>query len=1298
MQGSERRDIAVFLTQEKALKRVQQDRMRGDRKKALEKALSALEKWPSDFDIAMEAIQLCLDISDFKEAVTLMKSTIRRHPKSRQQLISIARESLHNAFNPFLASFVIEFLIRSRDFDSARQTMRAGPATYIDGMIKRSETRSKGFEESGNKKTSTYTENELLLGLLFLEARRWADAAEPLGRALKSLPDEAQVIGAALLEADRECHDNSRIQYYLGIASILLSHPDKAEARFFHALELDDPPAMEVLKILEAEEARSKNWLMMQGEALISSGMCPEGTARIREYLAAKDGGWDQKETPGDINQLFPEEVDRQKFALERLEKLPENKFDDFDVSILYCEIASAMEKVKETVDTLKMYFGNHRDSAARLAEWIVENETVSGSSPGQELLARLNLHLGRGEPAAAASGIAAEMDPSRIPSIIEMVKIALEAGFEDSAPLQSILAELYARGGNEERASELIREMESDDTLEKDELMRLSGEVLKHCGVSLDGVISTIELSIRNSRVAEALPYSLEFYRENPDARGLLAEKIAGIAEEDPGTWPALAELCELFAAEEDLDRSMRFLRAKSHMKSGQIERAIFEFDQLMMFDDSLRSAVTGFYEEAAGDNPDNTTLHLALYQIYFEDERFASAARHLGRAMETDPGQIRDIVPQFEKIVERDPANRAAWDEMLGSAMKIRHFDLARDLLKKAVQALPEHESAALHIFGARIAANEGNIEDALRCIAMTLSSTGAELGAVRSELAGIIEKDSSSAEARYMLGETMLRLGSEDEAIAELERCISLSPAYLDRVGQRLEKLLPVSIKPWLISRILGEIHWAGSRRDEAIRYLESAQKGPQESLPRLNRTLKKIAASSPDDTELSFIYARNLARTEGYDEAAGILATLISANASLSAGAASVLQEIIDKKPGHLNANALLASILSAADDSGRAVDALLRIASIESASEETLIDTIEPFLEKYGEEPRLLVPLGGLRGRAGNQKQSLDELEKALALDDTFAKEILDETLNLTWTKKYVTRASLLDADCNIVSGNGEAAFSILEEVDAGTKPARARVMERLHRLIGAGPKKEYYEFASQLLSGGGDTKGAESILREGIDALGHDVGIDLLITMGGIFEAAGMEEKAAGCFREVLESSGDRHRILVRIEKAWTSWKEREIRTGLERIEAGETGAEEAEKLIITAIETGDLGSAGRMIDAGGLEPLRRKALLSRLHLSAGRILSALAVAGSAPREGGDEESIIELLYVEGTASELLGDHGRAASAFSRILGIRSEYLDSAGRAQKAYARYIASQCEEKSGLLVATGDLETEN
>ena len=197
--------------------------------------------------------------------------------------------------------------------------------------------------------------------------------------------------------------------------------------------------------------------------------------------------------------------------------------------------------------------------------------------------------------------------------------------------------------------------------------------------------------------------------------------------------------------------------------------------------------------------------------------------------------------------------------------------------------------------------------------------------------------------------------------------------------------------------------------------------------------------------------------------------------------------------------------------------------------------------------------------------------------------------------------------------------------------------------------------------------------------------------------MGGILEAAGMEEEAAVCFRDVLESSSDRHGILRRVEKAWTSWKEREIRSGLERITAGEAKADETEKLVLTAIETGDLDSAGRMIDAGRIEPLRRKALLARLHMTSGRVLSALAVAASVPREDLDEDSVIELLYIEGTARGMLGDHGRAAAAFSRILGIRSEYIDTAERAKSAYAKYIASQFEENAGLLIATGDLDPE-
>ncbi|HVO76931.1 MAG TPA: hypothetical protein VMT60_03010, partial [Candidatus Bathyarchaeia archaeon] len=56
--------MPLFLTQEKALKKILQERERGDLAKARKTAVEALEKWPDDYDLAIETAQACLDLSD----------------------------------------------------------------------------------------------------------------------------------------------------------------------------------------------------------------------------------------------------------------------------------------------------------------------------------------------------------------------------------------------------------------------------------------------------------------------------------------------------------------------------------------------------------------------------------------------------------------------------------------------------------------------------------------------------------------------------------------------------------------------------------------------------------------------------------------------------------------------------------------------------------------------------------------------------------------------------------------------------------------------------------------------------------------------------------------------------------------------------------------------------------------------------------------------------------------------------------------------------------------------------------
>lgn len=1272
----------MFLTQEKALKKILQERHRGDLNKALQRALEAFERWPQYFEISLEAVQLSLETSDFKGAVALMKSALRNHPQSRDRILGIAREALHQAFNPLLASFAIEFLLRGRDIDAAREILRIGPRNYVTEMINRSQTRSSGFERQDG--SEGFIENELLLGLLLIEAGRFDDALEPLGRVLARSPENARLFGSLIIEIERERPQSAEVQFQLGLASTLLEHPDKAEARFFRALELENAPAGRIAEVLETASGHSKNHLLLRGEALVESGRAEEGIELIRRHVSGQTAAGNS-ETDEDGSA-------RAQTALARLERLIAHH-GLIELALLYGEISAGLGRVREAVESLERHYELDPESAARLVACIEGNAALSGGAPAQVFLTRLLIEGGDYESAAQAARRAAEIDPAASHALLKIIGAAAAADAGGDPALPALQAELLARCGDGERACEIIKNLSGNEALPGEELLRLSGEVLRHAGLNLEAIAATIEVGIRSGTIDEVLPFALEFYRRDQEAHAELASRTATCAGNAPEGWKHAARLCDLIAEQEQLDRPLRLLQAQAHLHGGEIERAVFEFDQLIMFDENLRCDLIEMYERAAADHPRNTTLHLALYQLYFEEERFACASRHLAGALESDPAQIRDVMQRFDRLVERDAGNRAVWEELLRAALRMNHIELARETLARAVRTLSEPDAAALHIFGARISCADNRIDEALSCLAKTLESPDANLREVEEQLLGVSEREPDSAKARLLLGQTLLRLGAEERAAAEFERCLELDVSLGATVRERLERQLPLSIMPWRISRLLGEIAWAEARLDEAYRLFESAQKGPPESLAGLAQSLEKLRREHPEDAQLALTAARCLALTGRCDDALALLEPLAAADGAHAAGSAEISAEIIAREPLHPGANRLLARLLTRAGDKEGALQALLRIAAATGAAAQGLVEMIEEFLPAHGGDPRLLVPLGELRCRADNHSGALADLRAALELDPDSRDAILALSSRIDWPAACRGEALLLEADSLIAGGFMRDAFDRLERIETSSRPGLEALLERLQSIIDKDPAREHYLLAGKLIALGGDTDAAEACLRRGADRLGEADSTELLIALGEMLHGAGRTGRAAACFREVLASGGDRERILRRIETARGDWVRGEIERGLERIAAGAANADEARRTAEIALEAGDIEAARRSIAACGHASAAR-ILRARMHLAAGSPLLALAAVRGAADGETERDLRLELLYIEGIAQERLDDFGRAAAVFSSIAAIDGAYRDCESRALAAYTNYLSAPDGEFAGVLVAVSDL----
>ncbi len=1285
----------MFLTQEKILKKISQDRLRGDHKRALRRALDGLEKWPDDLDVAMEAIQLCFELSDFKQAVTLLKTTIRKHPKMFSQILDFSRESFKQTFNPLLGSFIIETLMRSRNIDAVRDMFRTSSDDYIAGLIKRSETRSRGLLERGDTGGAGYTDNELILGLLYISSGESAKAVGPLGRALANSPGDAQTIGSVLLELERERPGDPTLKFYLGMASQILSHPDKAEARFFQAAELENAPLEEILSYVTGLEEHSKNFLMLTGELLIRSSRESEGASRIIDYLALEDGGWDQGAEADSIKALFPGCIDRKDFALKRLSLLPPVNLHHDEIISLYCKTAAGAGRVKEAVGELEKIFETEAVRAPSIIALIESDPEIMQTAPAQKLLTNLFLSEGDLEKAAAAARLAAEFDPSQIPSLLESVKRKIEKEPENEAGLLAIQAELHAKCGNSESAESILRRLIGKNELGEEELFNLTTVIMETCGVNLEGVVSTIGFSLEKERVSDALPYMLEFYKRNPDNHGEFAASIEDLADGNGELWSGIAELMDLLSKEEQLSPPFRLLQARAHLNRGEVERAVFEFDQLMIFDTSLRLDLIPVYEKAAEKHGDNTTLHLALYQLHLEENQLARASHYLCRALESDPGQIRDVMKNFDKLVEKDPSNGAIWEEMLKAALAMKHLNLAREVLKRAVSILPPTQAASLHIYGARISSADGKWQDGLRCLAVALTSDEANLKAVEEELNIIMEANPRNAEARYIAGETKLRLGREDEAVAMMEKCLELSPAYLGKVRDRLQRLLPLSIKPWLISRILGEIAWTEKIYDKACTLLESAQEGPPESLAGLGSTLERLEKSSSGDIRLELILARNLSLEGKHAESVALASDILERDESAVERVVRILVEMLDYNPGQYEANRFLAEIYEKSGETEKALEPILRLVSLEDIDPNELVNTVSEFFDTHDGDSRFLVPYGVLKARAGQHEDGLVHLRRALESDGDCWEEMLAAMKNVEWPGESLHAASLLKADCYLEGDWPHEAFECLLENRGCTGPLRGETVERIYRIIEKKPEAGSIMLGASLLAGSQKADEAEQLVRRGCSALGEEASIDLRIELAEIFEKESLHERAAGLFREVVDSSSDRGSILRRIEKSYMNWAEREISAGIKDIAGLEERA--IEGLISTAADLGRFDDALRLATGGRIEEDARKALTARIYMSTDRPALALSIILSIRnREALPSATSRELSYIEGKACEILGDYGRAAAAFAAA-GDGDGGPDSLARARANYTKFLESQLENDVQLLEKTGNLDPE-
>ncbi|HMA77190.1 MAG TPA: hypothetical protein VKO43_07775, partial [Candidatus Krumholzibacteriaceae bacterium] len=938
------------------------------------------------------------------------------------------------------------------------------------------------------------------------------------------------------------------------------------------------------------------------------------------------------------------------------------------------------------------------KNKNSEIISLIEKNEDLFKTGPAQRLLAILYTDTENYRKAQSAYKMACEMDPTLIPELIDYAQTHIEQKGENKLPLM-ILSELYAKSKNSEKANEFLQKLKGIDSVDETEIFEITTKIIKNCGATIDNLLSSIKICMTDNDISGSIPYLIEFYETNPEKHSELASRLKNLAGDRKENWSFVSELIGAVGGKNDLSKPFQLLQAHSQLHSGEIEKAVFSYDQLMISDEDIKLDVIDEYEKVLNDNSCNTTLLLALYQLHLDEGRLLQAAHFLGKALESDPSQIKDVMSSFDKILEDERSNTAVWEELLRSSLAINHTGLAQEILRRALSSLDRDEASKLHTYGAIISRKNNDLDESLKCLSMALTSEKPDLISIEKELREITKIKPDNPEAIYLKGETHLQLGDENKAAADFQKCIELSPKHCGIISKRVEDSIPVSSKPWLLNKLLGLIAWKQDEREEALALLSKAQKGTEESVKALGEELEELLSEADGNSKLRKLYAENLRLEKRFSESAKEIEKLLSEKKSSVSEAIYFLSRITEEDPLQFDANRLLTELFLNKGESAKSLTSAVNMLSSDGAEPAEIEESAERFFETHKGKIEFLIGYAHIKALTGKENSALDLYRDTLGIDKDSCGEILRELSNHRWPETLAEKMEKLKTDCLLSKGDYKKAFESLQNL-AGLKDIKSDgIISRINTLIEKEPKPEYFSLALKLYAEKQSFDEACDLIKSKAEALSSEEIIKLKIELAGLAAIGNFKKRSLSLFSEVVKECEDRKNILKQIEKTVMSITDEELSKGISRAGSGAIGEDEAVRVVNTALDLERPADALKVLKKSNISRDARLYLTGKIYLAAERPVMTVALLSSLTKENSlPSVKKAQALYLLGKASEILHDYGRAASSFMKIIEIHGEYLDAGKRAEENYIRFIDSENYRKTLVIEKTGSLLNTN
>ena len=656
---------------EKLLKKVEQERAKGQYDRALARLKEAIAEDPRDFTLAQEAASLCFALGRTLEGANVLRGAMKRCPQERPFALEMLEREFGTAHSAELGEILYESYLAVPDFDRAREVVIALAEGDRSRLLAKLRTKVTAVTEEAPNDAPR------LVGLLFAEAivlsatQRSDEFAATLERALDLEPAVNDTVGRLTKLELRQAPDCAPVHLLLVRCYLNIQKTDAAAE---HAVAAGLDPVMRgrALQLLDGA-ADAPSVARARGELLLRDGRCEDAHAVLQGLLDADPGA------AATVRSVF--------------EAVAGSAAGSPALRLLHAVALARTNAHRPALKELQEAIEAGADPLAALAAAdILQAEDAHG----------LDLMVVRGRCAVAAGDAAAasaafkqviSTDPSRAEKLREEIE-ALSTPQGDGI-LDRVLVDLYLQLELPVEASAALRRVRDARAVPPAALYELSFEIAGRYGFSAPLLLVAVEAAIETDHVREARA-AVAHYLKSPGARTAEFAQGWGRSCRSAPTWRrgTAAALQGLpLPVELRLPLVTAGLGRRSRGRRRGEDRDSRPGAARVAGDGARRARSLPGAASRSGDA-------LLLAGDLAEGEgRFDAAMQHLAHAVRVAPAETDRICKVAEKVLRRAPQQAAHWRDIVLALVDAGRHRHARELCYLAQQSLPAAQQGFVH-----------------------------------------------------------------------------------------------------------------------------------------------------------------------------------------------------------------------------------------------------------------------------------------------------------------------------------------------------------------------------------------------------------------------------------------------------------------------------------------------------------------------------------------------------------------------------------------------------------------------